>query len=359
MRYLLSLLALPLFAAMALAQSEIKIGATLPLTGFGASWGTEAVQGLALATDEINAKGGINGRPVKIIPEDFGQFDLKSAASAANKFISQDHVTAILTMWSEDTQVVWPVAEAHQVPVLSIAAGAKNLTRGKPFLSRVWPSDSLLIEALLKHAKKNGLTRCAVLFEQSAYHENLASLVSEGCEKSFGTTPLSLAVTQGTTDLKPLLLKVKAANADTLFIQTSNDLVGLALKQAAALDIHATRYGPVSADDPVTKKAAGAAIEGLVFPRYTPAVASFRARYNARYGKDPMIVADAAYDALMVLSAAMKESGLDGAAIDRQLRTIHDFPGATGPITIRSDGERDAREVQILQFKQGAAQLVQ
>jgi branched-chain amino acid transport system substrate-binding protein len=162
------------------APAPINVGATLPLTGFGATWGSEALQGLQMAADEVNASGGISGRPLRIIPEDFGQFDLKRAATAANKFVSADGVSAILTMWSEDTEAVWPIAQAHSIPVLSIAAGKKDVTNGRSFLARVWPSDEHLIEAELVCAKNSGSSKAAIIYNLPTMKVSPTLLLRDG-----------------------------------------------------------------------------------------------------------------------------------------------------------------------------------
>ena len=111
------------------APEPIKIGALFSVTG-GAAWLGEPEKNSALlAVDEINAKGGINGRKIELIVEDTEGDDTKGVL-AAKKLIGQDKVIAIVGPSRSGTSMaVVPIATENEVPLISCAAAASIAIR--------------------------------------------------------------------------------------------------------------------------------------------------------------------------------------------------------------------------------------
>src|SRR3972149_8364316 len=104
-------LILPILFAATLYAQDLKIGAILPLSGDAASWGEAGKEGIELAIDEVNGKGGINGKKVAIIYEDT-QAQPEKGASAMLKLTSIDKVPAVIgDIVSATTLAAAPIAE--------------------------------------------------------------------------------------------------------------------------------------------------------------------------------------------------------------------------------------------------------
>ena len=102
------------------SNQPIKIGQMSALTGIGADIGEEERNGTLLAVEEINARGGISGRPIEMISEDTPAFDLKQGVSVAEKLIEVDKVLAIIgPQWDNQAEVVATVAANKKVPAIS------------------------------------------------------------------------------------------------------------------------------------------------------------------------------------------------------------------------------------------------
>src|SRR4051812_4048217 len=88
-------------AGLALAQgkgvsdSEIVLGTITDLSGPIANYGKESRNGMNMAVEEINARGGIQGRKIRLVVEDHG-YEPKRAVLAAQKLVTQENVFAIL-----------------------------------------------------------------------------------------------------------------------------------------------------------------------------------------------------------------------------------------------------------------------
>ena len=79
-------------AASAGAKGEVKIGVTLPLSGGAAADGQPTLKGAQLAVDQINAKGGVNGYSIKIVPLDHsvnGKYNEQQAAQDMQTFVAE------------------------------------------------------------------------------------------------------------------------------------------------------------------------------------------------------------------------------------------------------------------------------
>lgn len=90
---------------------EIRIGAILPLTGSSAQYGLWIKEALELGREEVNSKGGINGKPLTITYED-DQADPKIATSAMQKLITVDKVPLVYGSWASSCVLsAAPIAE--------------------------------------------------------------------------------------------------------------------------------------------------------------------------------------------------------------------------------------------------------
>ena len=103
--------------------TEIRIGAILPLTGSAAQWGTPPRDAALMAVDEINSKGGIKGRKIKLEIED-DKCEPTAGVSAAQKILATGKPVAILgAVCSSVTLAVAPIAESNKVVLEPLSIG--------------------------------------------------------------------------------------------------------------------------------------------------------------------------------------------------------------------------------------------
>src|SRR6185436_20734257 len=102
------------FTAGALAQQPpIKIGAILPLTGSGASYGVWMKGGTELAAEEVNAAGGIAGRKIEVIYEDHAA-DASKAVNAMRRLVEVEKIPFTLTSYSAPTLAIQPIGSQNK-----------------------------------------------------------------------------------------------------------------------------------------------------------------------------------------------------------------------------------------------------
>src|SRR3990172_8275347 len=121
---LTAVLALALAGAAHAQQPPVKIGAILPLTGSGASYGVWMKGGAEMATEEINAAGGIGGRKLEVIYEDHAA----DASKAVNGMRRLLHVEKFpLTSYSAPTLAIQPIGAQNKVVMMNGGGQSANL----------------------------------------------------------------------------------------------------------------------------------------------------------------------------------------------------------------------------------------
>lgn len=157
-------------AGTALAGDGLKVGAVFPLTGTYGSYGKGMSAALKIALDEINAAGGVMGKPVTLVVED-DQTDPTAGLNAAKKVIDVDHVSAIVSTFA--TSVTLPILSyTTQVGIpIATVSGAPEVTQiGKDtgLVYRFVYTEGRFGDAMAAYAKKAGYKRAYVLKANNA-----------------------------------------------------------------------------------------------------------------------------------------------------------------------------------------------
>lgn len=222
------LLLLLLFPLSSFAQESFKIGAPLPITGAGAAFGEKFRKAYQMAIDEINSKGGVNGRKLELIIEDT-QAKPTLAVTAAKKLLEQDRVVALVGGWSSGVALaVAPFANDNKIPYLLDHPALDDITRkGYSYVFRLQPTTGMysaaLEDFLLKaiYPKEKRKLKAAYLYVDNAFGQGVAKYgILPFFEKNKDKFDLVIkeAYDEKALDYKPLILKVKSANPDIIIL---------------------------------------------------------------------------------------------------------------------------------------------
>ena len=127
-----------------------------------------------MIAEEINKNGGINGHPLELIVYD-DESDATKCTLAVKKLINKDKVCAIIgPSISGLSLAILPLVEEAQIPLVSCAASFKivhNEETGKPYpwVFKTPQSDSMAVEAIFNHMKKNNITKIAIMTVTDGY----------------------------------------------------------------------------------------------------------------------------------------------------------------------------------------------
>jgi branched-chain amino acid transport system substrate-binding protein len=354
--YLLSLILLTLPRCINAEPAPIKIGVLLTLTGSMSNWGQSARDGLILAQDRINSASTTQNSPrVQLVFEDYGDFDLKRAVSAAHKLIDVDKVRFIFSYLTEDTEVVWNIAARSKVPVIAMAAGAADITTGRPNVFRMSPSDIDLMTAASNFVSSQGRSNICIVNHQIAYFESMSSYLVHKWSVANSPPALRIDLAPADKDFRSIVGKLKARRCDTLFALVLPDSMGTLLQQLHAANLSPLIVGPPGAANPAILSLPTTLTDGVVFARFEDPSADFSQRYHSRFGHPPGITADYGYDALMVLHLVISRFGGSTEDVTRGMLQVNGYQGASGTIDINADRTRTSRGIQMWEIRSGKA----
>ena len=165
-------------------QGSYKIGVMLPLTGDAAAVGLPEQRGVKIAIDEMNAKGGINGRKLEAIYED-SKCNPKDGNAAAQKLVNIDKVKVIIGgTCSGETLGASPITEANKVILISPSATSPDITKSGDFVFRLAPSDAYAGVVASDYAfKELNAKKAAVVSESTDYAQGLRRVFKENFAK--------------------------------------------------------------------------------------------------------------------------------------------------------------------------------
>lgn len=337
-------------------KAPIKIGANLPLTGYGASWAENNRDGAQLAVNEINAKGGVLGRQLELVVQD-NQSSPTAAVSVASKFINQDKIGFMLTAWSEFTVPVIPLLEQSKTLGVGVSVGDPTVSEKSPWFFDVWPRDGFLSQASADYMQSKGFKKVAI-FRTIGSWENSVVPVFKGQIEKYGIIQTAdESADPSKTDFKTQISKIKSSNPDVIYIQALEPSAGMFIKQARQLGLTTPIIYATSIDPSLMSAAGGmSSLEGLVFPVYRAPAADFSKRFSDEYKREPGVATDTSYDAVYLIAEAIKNGGSDEPEKVRiELAKIKDFPGVSGKITFDETRNRGGADVILMTIKGGQA----
>jgi branched-chain amino acid transport system substrate-binding protein len=363
----LALLSIALLAMSSCAPNEnvIRIGVFNSLTGGTATFGISSTNGIKMAVDEWNARGGILGKQIQLIVED-DQSKPEEAAMVVTKLINQNRVVGILgEVASSRTLAGAPIAQKAGIPLITPASTNPKVTRVGDFIFRVCFTDSFQGAVCARFAvQRLGLKRLAILKDvKNEYSMGLANYFRKNAELLGGQIVTEESYSEGDTDFRAQITTMKGANPEVIFIPGYYTEAGLIAKQVAEQNMNVRLIGGDGWDSPRTVEIGGAAVEGAFFCNHYSAedtsqmVRTFVAAHVKKYGYVPDAMAPLSYDAAELLFTAIQKAGsTEGTKIRDAISQTRDFPGVCGNITI--DAERNARKAAVmLQINQGKLKI--
>src|SRR5260221_3242738 len=170
---------LPLFTfplSLLFAQpvsAQIKIGAVSCISGPLSAFGVSSIRGARMAIEEVNAKGGVLGQQVNLVVDD-NSSKAGETARITRKFLSQDHVVAILgDLTSSSTMEAAPLAQEAHVPLLTPTATAISVTKVGDYVFRSCFTDPFTGRIMARFAIENLQARRGVIMTHVKQHYSI------------------------------------------------------------------------------------------------------------------------------------------------------------------------------------------
>lgn len=333
------------------AAEPIRVGHFASLTGDTATFGQSADRGIRMAVEEINAAGGVLGRPLEILSED-DRSVTEEARTAAQKLIQRDEVVALLgEVASSRSLAAAPEAQRAGVPMISPASTNPKVTEVGDYIFRTCFIDPFQGAVMARFAFEDLQARkVAILFDfKQDYSVGLADFFRKTFLELGGEIVADERYTSGDIEFRAQLTTIRAARPDAVFVPGYYTELGLIAKQARELGITVPLLGGDGWDSAKTLEIGGEAVEGNYFSNHyaadsdSPKVQDFVRRYQAKHGSEPDAMAALGYDAAGILADAIRRAGTtDGPKLRDAIAATQGYDAVTGRITI--DAARNARK---------------
>jgi branched-chain amino acid transport system substrate-binding protein len=362
----LATLTLALLALTASAADPIKLGHYGSLTGKDAAFGVATRKGVLLAIEEINAKGGVLGRPLQYLVEDT-QSKAGEAVTAVKKLVSRDKVVAVIGANASATSLeAAPVCQNAKIPMMAISSTNPRVTEVGDYIFRICFIDPFQGAVLAKFAATSLKAKRVALITavNSPYSMGLSAVLRQDFTARGGEIVAEQKYTEGEKDFRAQLTAIRPLKPDVIAITGFYTEVALMCKQARDLGITVPFIGGDGWEAPQLVELGGKAVEGTYYSTYfsaendAPEVRSFVQRYQARWDHEvPEAVAALGYDAVYLIAAAMTKAGTtDSAPLRAAIASTKNFPGVTGRTTI-DEKRNSAKAAVMLTVKNGRAQF--
>jgi branched-chain amino acid transport system substrate-binding protein len=353
-------------APKGITGEAINIGVVAPLTGDAAIYGISLLESVQLAVDTVNAKGGVSGSQLVVIPED-GQCDGISAASAAQKLISTNKVSIIIGgACSGETLAMAPIAEQAKVLLVSPGASAAAISDAGDYVFRVSVSDTLSSQKLADIISGHKHRSVAVISEQTEYAQGLGSGFIKNITQKGVEVISNESYNSDTRDFKSLALKVASKKPDAIFINPQTGANGYRLVKALRdMGSTAEMYAYfISGDDFVTPDGVteGVYILDVGSVSNDQLAQDFNSAFMQKFGHKPGYAAygTLTYDTTKIILNALRESGNTADVLRDYLYTMKPYTGIAGNLTFDKNGDALGLDLYALRrVKDGKLEVVE
>jgi branched-chain amino acid transport system substrate-binding protein len=366
-----SALALTLISGAASAQGDkpIKIGVIAEAQSISGSSIPQAAQ---LAADEINAKGGINGRKVEIITYD-NHSSATDSVRAFQRAVSEDHVNAVIASFiSEVVLALEPWSGRLKTVLVTPGAASDVITQNikKDYDHLKYTFHGYLTSSALADltcdAARDMLVRdlkmkTAVIMSEDAAWTTPLDAEYERCLPNIGLKVVDhIRFSPDTTDFTPIFNKIESSKPDVIItgishvgvqptVQWKNQQVPVPMFGIASQATNATFWNDTNG------ATAGVLYEAVSGPgvAVTSKTNPFVDAFSKKYGQPPSYAGYTAYDEVYYLADAIKRAGSDDS--DKLVEALEktDFEGTIGQIRFQG---RDSDHPHGLVTGEGAIQ---
>ncbi len=253
------------FSSVSFSADKIQIAVVGAITGPVAQYGKMQMDGAVMAVDQINKKGGVNGKILEaVLLDDVCQ--PKQAVAVANKVVSNDIRFVVGHLCSGSTQPASDIYDEEGILMITPASTSPDITkRGFDLVFRTIGLDTQQGDVAGKYIiNKVKPKKVAIIHDKQQYGQGIAQAVKDQLDNSSVNVVLFEGVTKGSNDFSALISKIKGLDVDFIYYGGYHPELGLILRQARERGLKATFMGPEGVGNKDISAIAGEASEGLL-----------------------------------------------------------------------------------------------
>lgn len=324
-------------------RDDITFGLVAAQSGANKTIGQFVINGAQLAVEEINAKGGVLGKELRLVIEDEGE-NAQSAVNATNKVLSYEEVSAVVgSIGSSNCLAVSPAVLEKKIPYMAGGSSANIPLEQNPYMWQNRMTDDRSGFIMAKAATEIlGMSNPAIMFSTESFgtglkDQTIAALAALGVEVQESNV---YGFNAEEKQFGPILSQIINSGVDGLIAACHTNPASVIVIQAKDAGIDLPCLGSNAFSSIVTRQAAAELADGWysvtdwTAEGQTGRGKEFADAYQAKYNAESDLVAVAAYDQVYLLANAVKAAGTaDPAAINDALALTKDFEGAMSKYT--------------------------
>ncbi|MCR4434305.1 MAG: ABC transporter substrate-binding protein [Clostridiales bacterium] len=294
----------------------ITIGTIQPISGAISAYGTQSRDAIQMAVDEINQKGGVLGKKLKVVVEDDENTPEKTV-NAFKKLVTQDKVIGIIgALTSKCSLAITKEAQQRKVIMISPSSTNDTVTDAGDYIFKACYNDSFQGPSVAKFAIETLKAKtAAVMFDNTNdYSVGLKDSFKKKFMELGGTKVVEESYATGDKDFNAQLTKLKASNPDVLFISDYYPTVSLMAKQIRNVGMDKVVLLGGDGWDEITNNAGDEVVGSYYSNHYAPysddkEVKDFVSKYQTKFNVVPNALAALAYDSTYILADAIQKAG--------------------------------------------------
>lgn len=332
------------------ALAEIRIGASLAVTGGASFLGDPEAKTLEMLVEEANANGGVNGEKIRLIHYDDGG-DPNKARTFATRLVEDDEVVAVIGgSTTGATMAMIPVFEEASIPFISLAGAVVIIDPVKKWVFKTPHTDRMACGKIYEDMKGRGLTKVGLISGSGGFGKSMR----QQCLESAGEFGIEIVADEtygpDDADMTPQLTKIKnAAGVEAVLNADFGQGPAIVTRNVRQLGIALPLYQSHGVASKSFIELAGEAAEGVRLPASAllvaeklpdddpqkPVVVGYKTAYEEKTGQPVSTFGGHAYDAFKMLVAAIERAGsTEPAAIRDEIEKTSGFMGTAGAVNM-------------------------
>jgi branched-chain amino acid transport system substrate-binding protein len=325
-------------------KTPYVIGAIFSTTGDNAPLGVPERNTVELLVKQVNARGGIKGRPVKVeFYDDAGKPE--QAVQACQQLLANKNVVAIIgpTLTGPSLAIAGMCQDA-KMPLISCAASVKIVNPVRSYVFKTAQSDSMAVDRIIDYLHKRGITSVGFINDSNAFGASGRDQWNVLAKKGRISTVAMESFATSETDMTAQLSKIRAAKPKAVVCWGTNPGPAVVAKNMKTLGMSQHLIMSHGVANMEFIRLAGSAADGVVFPAGKLLVAKsipdsdpqkkvllgYASAYEKAYKKSPNTFGGHAYDAFMLVVKALEKAGPNKAKIRDAIEQTKGFVGISG-----------------------------
>ncbi|MBB1633186.1 ABC transporter substrate-binding protein [Cupriavidus sp. UME77] len=301
-------------------DKEIVLGLITDMSGPIVNYGKESRNGMTMAVEEINARGGVQGRKLRVVVEDNG-YEPKRAVLAAQKLVTQDGVFAIIGhLGTAPNMATLPFLVQSKVFNFMPQSAARDMYEpASPYKIALGPSNFLMSTTIMDYFfKQKPYQRVGALYQDDDYGRESVEGVQAYLKTRNMTLVEKVSYKRGATDFSSQMARLKAANCDLVFNASTMREYIASVQEARKIGFNPVFAGTSANYAHQVPLLGGKAMEGLHAAAFimlpyaddaNPAVRQWAAAYKKRFNEDPGVYSMFSYYAYTTFATIADKAG--------------------------------------------------